>query len=86
MLPAAGSTYFTIQDCNATQPLEQFAVIMHNNSIYAPNASVSIDCAGVSSFAEWQATGFDSGSNVYESPSIDQIIAWGRQVLGMQLP
>ena len=76
-----------ISACLAThctsQPIEQFAVTMYDNRIYAPSLNASIGCAGVNTFQQWMATGFDTGSQIFEPPSIDQLLEWGRQILGM---
>jgi len=56
---------------------------MGGNTIYAPQASVSIGCDGVSSFEQWEALGFDKGTQVLDSTqlSVGTMIQWGRDLL-----
>ena len=55
-----------------------------NNSFYAPNKFVYISCRNVNfTLDEYKAMGYDIGSTVSDLPTIEQIIEWGRQILGM---
>ncbi len=68
---------------SCSNPVTGFTVNMGNNSLYAPNADVTISCSGSLTFAEFEASGYDDGTQVFEPPSIDTMIQWGRDVLDM---
>jgi len=54
-----------------------------NNQFYAPGARITIRCdLDDWSLSEAQAQGIDVGSAVNDTPTIDQIVAWGHAVLG----
>ena len=53
----------------------------------ASHVQATITCGKTYSLADWQAaTGLDKGSSVAEVPSIAQMMAWGRALLGMPIP
>ena len=55
-----------------------------NNSFYAPNEDIYIQCGDVKwSLAQFQKEGYDIGSQVYDPVSYETIIQWGRNVLGI---
>ena len=81
ILANAGDTYLSIGGC--TLDASNYAVITHDNRIYAPNASVAVDCTKTLTFAEWQATGLDPGTTVGEVPSSATIIQWAAQLLSI---
>ena len=58
---------------------------LSNNTIYAPGGQVKVTLSGnTTDFKGFQALGFDPSSRVSgEMPSNRQILAWGRQLLGM---
>ena len=53
-----------------------------NNRVYAPSASVAIQCSGSMSFEQFESIGLDPGTQLFDSPNITDIIQWGRDVLG----
>ena len=56
-----------------------------NNSLYAPNANFTAPgpCAD---FKAWQATGQDAGSKVLPAPSVEDMVAMGRNILAGKPP
>ena len=53
-----------------------------NNSFYVSDGFVYISCGNVNfTLAEYQAAGYDIGSTVSDLPTIEEIVAWGRQLL-----
>ena len=55
-----------------------------NNSFYVLNEFLYISCGDLDfSLDEYQAMGYDKGSTVSDLPMIEQIIEWGRQILGL---
>ena len=83
ILGAAGDEYLSIGGCDPTNTTTRYAMITNNNRVYAPNASVVVNCGKSMSFAEWQATGLDPGSTVSDMPSASTIIAWAAQLLNI---
>jgi hypothetical protein len=83
VLPAGGATYWIMGSYDCSTPTIGFTVTMGNNSIYAPNADVTISCSGSLTFAEFEASGLDPGTAVYDSPSIETMLQWGCDVLGI---
>jgi hypothetical protein len=81
ILSDAGSQYLSIGSCSPVPA--DFNFIVGNNSIYAPNADVVVDCGSSMSFQSWIATGIDVGTTVHDLPSSQQIIAWGAAILNM---
>eukprot|EP01116_Phalansterium_solitarium_P022687 TRINITY_DN7582_c0_g1_i1.p1 TRINITY_DN7582_c0_g1~~TRINITY_DN7582_c0_g1_i1.p1 ORF type:complete len:924 (-),score=219.53 TRINITY_DN7582_c0_g1_i1:171-2942(-) len=83
VLTSAGDDYFTIGGCSSSTPRDQFTVNMGGNTIYAPQAQVSIGCSGVSSFDQWLSMGFDNGTRVLDSAtlSVPTMMQWGRNLL-----
>ncbi len=58
---------------------------LKNNTIYIPNGKASVTLSGDRvSFHHFQSLGFDATSRVSgDLPSYDQVIAWGKQLIGM---
>ena len=55
-----------------------------NNSFYAPNKDVFIRCGDQKlSLAEFQAMGYDIGSQVFNPVDASTIVDWGRKLLGI---
>ena len=83
ILPSAGDPYMIsggVLDDPATFATQ---LALGNNTIYAPNADVSVTLSGdQTDFAGFQAKGFDPSSRVSGAmPSNDQIVAWGRALV-----
>ena len=53
-----------------------------NNTFYSAGANFSNGACA--SFAAWQAAGQDRGSRVLPMPTVAEIVAMGRAVLGMK--
>lgn len=53
--------------------------IMHDNNYYTKTGNVT-ECG--KALKEWQKAGNDPGSNVNTYPSDDEIIGWGKELLG----
>lgn len=54
-----------------------------NNTFYAPGSSMQVTCGSQKySLKQWEATGNDAQSTAVAAPSIDDIIAMGKAVLG----
>lgn len=94
ILPNQGSEYLAVQDIpsghghcldGSAASFQAFidGLKLGNNTIYAPQASVTISCGGKSlSMAQFQSLGFDLSSTVSaDMPSAATIIQWGRELL-----
>ena len=81
ILESAGLEYLSIGGCS-TNP-NQYAVITHDNKIYAPNSSVVVTCGSTLNFTEWQATGLDPGTTVNDIPDTATIIGWAANLLSI---
>ena len=61
---------------------DTWTIEAHNNRLYAPGAQVSVQCGSTMPLAQWQnKTGLDSGTTVGSSPTVEEMMQWGRQVL-----
>jgi len=75
--------YISIDTCNAANPNPAVIPVLRNNSVYNAKASITVNCGGtVLQEQEFQKMGFDLGTKAYPLPSDDQIIAWGKALLG----
>jgi hypothetical protein len=73
--------YSSLDGCSLSNP-NSWTLTSHDNRIYAPGAQVTVDCGITMTLAAFQkASGLEMGSTVSDSPSIAQMMAWGRQVL-----
>lgn len=55
-----------------------------NNQLFAPNATISIKCGSNTwTFEEAQKYGIDIGTIVKDLPDDDQVLQWGRELLGL---
>lgn len=83
ILSGSNPQYFKIGGCSAAVAKNStaFAVTMGNNRVYAYNKNISIDCKDVASFEDWLNTGADKGTQVFDSPSGQEIIQWGQALL-----
>ena len=83
VLANAGDGYLDLgSPCSVDSTLAN-RMILGNNTVYAPNSSVSVSCGKTYSFTEWAATGADPGTTVADLPSAATIIGWARVTLGM---
>ena len=83
ILADAGDGYLDLgSPCSVDSTLAN-RMILGNNTIYAPNSSVTVSCGKSYTFAEWAATGADPGTTVADLPSAATIIGWARETLGM---
>ena len=83
VLADAGDGYLDLgSPCSVDSTLAN-RMILGNNTIYAPNSSVTVSCGKSYTFAEWAATGADPGTTVADLPSAATIIGWARETLGM---
>ena len=84
VLASAGDGYLDLgSPCSVDATLAN-RMILGNNSIFAPGASVTVSCGKNYDFAAGQATGADPGTTVAELPSAATIIDWARALLQMQ--
>jgi hypothetical protein len=75
--------YITIDPCRVAKPNPAVLPVLRNNSVYNSNANITVNCGGtIISEKEFQKMGFDLGTTAHPLPSDDQIIAWGRALLG----
>jgi len=83
ILPAAGDPYMVSGGILSDPKGFNAGLQVSNNTIYAPNADVSITLSGDKvDFSGFQSRGFDPTSRVSGTmPSNDQIIAWGKPLL-----
>lgn len=81
ILADAGDEYLGIGGCS-TDPAA-YAVITHDNRVYAPNASVTVNCGKTMTFEQWTATGLDPGTTVADLPTSATIIGWAAALLGI---
>ena len=82
ILATAGAPYLNMGSCT---PDATFAsrMVVGNNTIYAPNASVTVSCGKTYTFAEWAALGLDPGTTVAEVPSVDAMMQMFKDTLGV---
>ena len=83
VLAGTGDGYLDLGSPCAADATLANRMILGNNSIFSPGASVTVSCGKSYSFAEWQALGVDSGTSVAELPTADTIIGWARVMLGI---
>ena len=83
ILASSGDNYMSLGSCTPTSTFLQNSMLLGNNSIYAPTASVTVSCGRAYTFAEWAATGADPGTTVADLPPATTIIAWARDMLGI---
>jgi len=76
--------YLIIDNCDPKNINPAILPVIRNNSVYNSAASLSISCGStVFNESDWQAKGFDKGTTVHPMPSEDQIIHWGRALIGV---
>mmetsp|Transcript_34287 Transcript_34287/g.79254 ORF Transcript_34287/g.79254 Transcript_34287/m.79254 type:complete len:919 (-) Transcript_34287:403-3159(-) len=85
ILPNAGDPYVYSGGRFSDPDAYDAAIKLSNNTIYAPDASVTVTLSGDDgSFEDFQKAGFDPTSTVSgDMPSNEQILQWGRELLGM---
>jgi len=73
------------QTCNATKINPKELPWIGNNTIYNPYGNLSIQCGNkLFTDEEFQTLGYDMGTSVVKGiPSTEQILAWGKQLVGM---
>jgi len=85
ILPGAGDPYMV--SGGRFSDAEAFAksIKLANNTIFAPGGDATVTLSDEErSFEDFQAAGFDPTSTVSgDSPSNDQILQWGRELLGL---
>jgi len=64
--------------------LKGLVLFTADNQFYTDNGTVSIQC-GTKTFTlqQYQALGYDVGSTVSKLPSNEEIVSWGKQLLGL---
>eukprot|EP00052_Salpingoeca_macrocollata_P019021 m.157013 g.157013 ORF g.157013 m.157013 type:complete len:921 (+) comp20843_c1_seq1:32-2794(+) len=82
ILATAGETYLDLGNCPKDVMAQDLTIILGSNKLYAPQAKVTVKCQRDYTLDEWQAAGFDKGTTVQDSPSVQQIVEMGRQLLG----
>ena len=81
MLQNPNGVYAAMDGCSLNDP-NTWTITTHNNSLYAPGGTVSVQCGTSMTLAAWQrATGRDAGSTVQDLPSVATMMQWGRNVL-----
>lgn len=82
ILSSADAPYLQMGSCT---PDATFAsrMVVGNNSVYAPNASVTVSCGKGYSFEEWVALGLDLGSTVADLPTVDEMVQMFKDTLGL---
>eukprot|EP01114_Cavostelium_apophysatum_P013942 TRINITY_DN3485_c0_g1_i1.p1 TRINITY_DN3485_c0_g1~~TRINITY_DN3485_c0_g1_i1.p1 ORF type:complete len:916 (-),score=185.26 TRINITY_DN3485_c0_g1_i1:40-2787(-) len=77
--------YLTISSCNATHMPVGTMPVLGNNTIYNAYGNLSVQCGnGMITEEELQSLGYDLGTIVKSPlPSTEEILAWGKQLLGM---
>jgi len=76
--------YLTISSCDQSNPTPSVMPVLMNNTVYNVNGETSVVCGSTTiSEEDFQALGFDLGTTALPMPSDDQIIAWGKALLGM---
>lgn len=84
ILAAAGDPYLDISGSCDPSNHDNFAFTSGNNTIFAPDASVTVNVCGTSyNMADWLAVGADAGTTLSDMPSTPQIIAWASALLGI---
>ena len=70
--------------CNPSGSNTGLIPLTANNTFYAPSADIYIKCGSTKwSLAQFQALGYDLGSQVHVPVSDPTIIEWGRNLLGI---
>jgi len=76
--------YLIMDQCNPSNIDPTVMPIVNDNMVYNSQGNISIQCGGtVFSEEKWQALGYDLGTKGYPLPTDDQIIAWGKEIMGM---
>lgn len=76
-------TIYTLGACD-TKHLDMTIPHFANNHIYTPNGTVIIECGKNKwNLTEAQSRGIDVGSKVAKLPEDDEIITWGKSLLGL---
>lgn len=84
VLANSGDAYLALGvPCSADETLRN-RILLGGNEVYAPNASVVVNCGKTFTFAAWSALGLDVGSTVHELPDSDTIVEWARQTLNIK--
>ena len=83
VLSSSGDAYLDLGSPCAVDSTLANRMLLGNNSIFAPSATVGVSCGKSYTFAEWQATGADPGTTVSDLPPAATIIAWARDMLGI---
>ena len=80
-------TSSTVYDNSACDPshLKGLVPFTANNHLYTAAGNISIPCGKNTTLIlkQYQAMGYDVGSTVSKLPTNDQIISWGKQLLGL---
>jgi len=75
--------FYTWGGCNVAN-IKNTVYQTWNNTFYSPNSVFNIQCGGQSlDFQAWQKLGQDTTSVVRPTPTVPQIIAMGKTVLGL---
>ena len=75
---------YEFSSCTSTGDNTGLIPFTANNTFYAPNEDIYINCGTVKwSLADFQKEGYDIGSQVHDPVSYDTIIEWGRNLLGI---
>ena len=83
VLSSSGDAYLDLGSPCAVDSTLANRMLLGNNSIFAPNATVGVSCGKSYTFAEWAATGADPGTTVADLPPATTIIAWARDMLSI---
>lgn len=83
VLSSSGDAYLDLGSPCAVDSTLANRMLLGNNSIFAPNATVGVSCGKSYTFAEWAATGADPGTTVADLPPAATIIAWARDMLSI---
>lgn len=81
-----GPDIYEFLKCNDFKSNAQLIPFTANNSIYAPNKSIYIQCEfELWSLQEFQDKGHDKGTQVFNSDDVDcdMIVNWGKELLGL---
>jgi hypothetical protein len=79
-----GTPYLLNSGCNPSKPDERTLAITYSNRIYNPTGKATVQCGNqVLTEAQWQALGFDSGTEAFPMPPDAQILSWARDLLSI---
>ena len=70
--------------CNPDGDVEGLIPLTYNNTFYAPNKDIYIQCGSKKlTLEEFQTLGYDKGSVIYDVTDATTIVNWGRKLLGI---